>query len=118
MRTVIVLMAALVLNGCIIVTDRDDFDDHNTDWRQVEADNRDIISTLSLGSDVEQIREILGSPQYSESFDGKDGQYLVLRYRTQHRHSDGETSLDETTPLVFRDGRLIGWGETALSTVL
>jgi hypothetical protein len=34
-----------------------------------------------------------------------------LFYRTQRKHSDGETTRDETTPLVFRDNRLIGWGD-------
>ena len=37
----------------------------------------------------------------------------VLFFRTRHRHSDGETTPDETTPLVFVDGELVGWGAAA-----
>lgn len=39
---------------------------------------------------------------------------MILRYRTHHRHSDGETTRDETTPLVFVDGTLAAWGEASL----
>jgi hypothetical protein len=43
--------------------------------------------------------------------------YQVLYYRTHRTHSDGETTKDETTPLVFKDSALIGWGMDALARV-
>lgn len=43
--------------------------------------------------------------------------HRVLFFRTQHRHSDGETSRDETTPLVFRNDTLIGWGDDVLASI-
>ena len=40
--------------------------------------------------------------------DGEEVQ--VLFYRTNHKHSDSGTTRDETTPLVFRNDQLAGWG--------
>jgi len=33
-----------------------------------------------------------------------------LFYRTRRTEADGETSRDETTPLVFKNNELVGWG--------
>ena len=59
----------------------------------------------------------LGAPDFSEAFQHNDDNYRVLYYRTQHRHSDGDTTIDETTPLVFKNDHLIGWGEDILMKV-
>jgi hypothetical protein len=37
----------------------------------------------------------------------------VLFYRTHRRDGDGVTTKDECTPLVFKNGLLIGWGDAA-----
>ena len=59
----------------------------------------------------------LGTPADSEAFTRDGEEVRVLFYRTQHRHSDGETSRDETTPLVFRSGELVGWGQRVYDSV-
>ena len=46
----------------------------------------------------------------SEAFMDDGEEVRVLFYRTNHKHSDGETTRDETTPLVFRNDQLVGWG--------
>ena len=110
------------LSGCVIVTDREnvDFDwDDSTEsgtdnWQRKQRENREAIADLQLGASVEEVKSELGSPDFSESFSSNGSQYLILRYRTHHRHSDGETSADETTPLVFEDGLLTGWGDSAM----
>ena len=71
-----------------------------------------------MGDSLEAVREQLGNPEFSEAIRREDQDYQVLRYRTHHRHSDGETTEDETTPLVFEDGVLIGWGESVVSSIL
>ena len=44
----------------------------------------------------------------------KDGETVqVLFYRTHHQKSDGKTTKDECTPLVFKQNRLTGWGDKA-----
>lgn len=109
------------LGGCVIVTDKEDWED---DWRDVpswEAEqerNRDAIDTLQMGMSLDAVRADMGRPEFTEGFERDGQQFMVLRYRTHHRHADGETTSDETTPLVFRDGRLIGWGETVLAETL
>ncbi|MDX1569614.1 MAG: DUF3192 domain-containing protein [Xanthomonadales bacterium] len=110
------LGCVIALSGCVIVTDRDDWEDSDRDsWSERQRDNREYIADLRLGTPVEHVRSDLGRPDFSESFiDDQGSQVLVLRYRTHHRHSDGETTADETTPLVFINDELIGWGENAL----
>ena len=107
---------ALSLSGCIVVGgDHDDWS--NNDWKHEQRENREIISELELKMPRSHILDRLGAPEFSEAFnDGKDD-YRILFYRTQHRHSDGETTKDETTPLVFKNDRLVGWGHEMLYQV-
>jgi hypothetical protein len=121
-RVLTTLSAIALLSGCVIVTDRDDWDDdwdgdNKTSWQHEQDNNREAIAGLNLGESVAVIRERLGKPEYSEAFTRDGHQYLVLRYRTHHRHSDGETTQDETTPLVFEDELLVGWGESVLANM-
>lgn len=110
-------LAALLATGCVIVTDRDDWDDHDSDsssWQEAQRRNADYIDGLRLGVSIEKVRGALGRADFSDAFRDDHGEVLVLRYRTHHRHSDGKTTRDETTPLVFVNGHLEGWGEDAL----
>ena len=104
------------LSGCVIVADGDDWND-DADWRQTQDFNRAAIADLTLGTSINEIRDRLGTPEYSEAVNQQGRDFLVLRYRTQHRHSDGDTTTDETTPLVFENGRLVGWGDVALLSI-
>ena len=107
---------AVFMSGCIVVGDRDHWHDDN-DWRAHQKENREIISTFDIGTSRSQVLTQLGAPDFSEAFQHSDDDYRVLFYRTQHRHSDGDTTIDETTPLVFKNDRLIGWGEDSLIKV-
>jgi hypothetical protein len=80
-------------------------------WRKEQRENREIISALELGTTRQDVISRLGTPHFSEAFTRDGEEVRVLFFRTQHRQSDGETTRDETTPLVFRSDRLIGWGE-------
>ena len=117
-RTISTLGAvALVttLSGCVIVGGDGDMDWE--DWRHEQRENQAVISDLELGIARELVVDRLGTPAFSEAFTEDGHEYRVLFYRTQHRHSDGETSKDETTPLVFQDEQLIGWGESILADI-
>jgi len=113
----IAVTTALVasLTGCIVVggvsTD-------SSDWRQEQHANAEYISALKLGVSADQVIEDLGVPASSEAFMHKSGELRVLYYRTKHAHSDGKTTADETTPLVFVDNRLVGWGESAYERII
>ncbi|TQV89339.1 DUF3192 domain-containing protein [Aliikangiella coralliicola] len=104
------------LSGCIIV-DRD-YDRDSENWRSQQKENREIISDLALQTERSKVLAKLGAPHFSEAFTKEGVEYRVLYYRTQHRHSDGDTTKDETTPLVFKDNKLIGWGQEILASVL
>lgn len=117
-RTTLTLIAAVLvttLSGCVIVGGDGDMDWE--DWRHQQRENQAVISDLELGMARASVVDRLGTPAFSEGFADDGHEYRVLFYRTQHRHSDGETTQDETTPLVFQDNELIGWGESILRDV-
>ncbi len=102
----------MALTGCVIVTDADDWDGSDgTSWQARQNDNNAYIADLRLGTPLDHVRADLGQPDFSEGYMSEGRDVLILRYRTHHRRSDGETTRDETTPLVFVDGQLAGWGE-------
>jgi len=108
-------LLAMSLSGCIVIGDRDNWNDN--DWEKTQQDNRELISDLSLNSSISSVRLKLGAPNFSEAFTHSNDEFRVLYYRTQHRHSDGDTTKDETTPLVFKNDMLIGWGNDALAKI-
>lgn len=114
MKTVLVgIAAALMMTGCIIVDHDGDWSDDNS-WEKRQRNNSQMISQLTLDSERGQVIDTLGAPDFSEAFSRSGVEYYVLYYRTHRVDSDGETTKSETTPLVFKQGRLIGWGDAAL----
>lgn len=101
------------LSGCIYIGERS----HDTRWQVQQRENRSLISQLSLNTDHSSILKKMGIPELSEAFVTGGIEYKVLYYRTQHHTSDGDTTKDETTPLVFKDEKLIGWGQLALDAI-
>lgn len=118
-RIGIAALLSVSLVGCVIVADHDwDESDYNDDWQVRQQTNRDYIADLAIGAPVELIKTDLGKADFSEAFSYSDQSVLVLRYRTQHEKSDGETKSNETTPLIFVNGQLAGWGDRALAEYL
>lgn len=109
-------LLAVSLSGCI-VWGGDHGDWHDDDWRHQQKENRALIGELELQTERSRVLMKLGAPSFSEAFSRDGSEYRILYYRTQHRHSDGETTIDETTPLVFKNDRLIGWGEEMLANI-
>ena len=119
-RLIITGLLASTLAGCVIVAgDHDEFDREfsSSDWEDVESANRAAISKLIIGDDYNATLTRLGQASFSEAFQMGDATYQILYYRTHRKHSDGDTTKDETTPLVFKDQKLVGWGDEALSRV-
>jgi hypothetical protein len=108
-RLFLIALLSLSASGCVFIDG--EYVSHD-DWRADQRDNREAISRLELGELRIAVVEKLGTPADSEAFDHDGEEVRVLFYRTQHKHSDGETTRDETTPLIFRNDRLIGWGQT------
>ena len=108
-------MAVLSLSGCIIIGGEHGWD--SGDWKVEQARNREVISQLQIGAERSAVIDRLGAPNFSEAYTRDGEEYRVLFYRTQRRHSDGDTTRDETTPLVFRNDSLIGWGDEVYASV-
>lgn len=81
------------------------------------------LAKLAVGQSREVVMEIMGTqpskslfmwidnPHRRETLTGRDGRhYEVLYYYTELKQRDDRITDDELTPLVFLDGKLIGWG--------
>ncbi|MGX9463221.1 DUF3192 domain-containing protein [Shewanella sp. A14] len=80
-------------------------------WDDRQAFNLQQMSDISFGQSLNEIRALLGRADFVEAKTAIDGQYQVMYYRTHHIKSDGETTKEECTPLLFRDNLLIAWGQ-------
>jgi outer membrane protein assembly factor BamE (lipoprotein component of BamABCDE complex) len=103
----------LALSGCVISVDGDGRDEYHSDWEDREHKNRKNIANLQPQLSQEEVSDRLGVPDFSEFFEKDGDQYHVLYFRTQRKDSDGVTTKDECTPLVLRNGALVGWGDSA-----
>ncbi len=124
---IILVFLCLALFGCATVTLQD-----------VMAVNRGGLLKLSVGMTKGEVLSVMGTetnvakvvlyqfgswaetpvenvtinnPYKSETLKGKDDKvFEILYYLTDVRKSDNNISDDELTPLVFDNGKLIGWG--------
>ncbi len=103
-------LAVFTLAGCVIHVDSSGEDD----WQSVQRANERSVRSLELGRRLSSVRAEMGKPDFVEAFERNGDEFTVLFYRTHRAHGDGRTTKDETTPLVFIDGRLVGWGESAI----
>lgn len=110
------ILLAIAAYGIFVLLVVNFYDDSPTNmkWEDREAFNRQYIAKLQLDNyTFEQALETLGSPDITEAkkVDGKN--YQVTFYRTQHVKSDGITTQEECTPLLFTDGQLTAIGNVA-----
>ncbi len=109
----LVLVAAVLLSGCVVYSGGSRGDGREASWQQLERENREHIARLTPGQEVEAVRRRMGTPAFTESFFQDQRHYKVLFYRTHRARADGMTTRDETTPLIFAEGLLESWGEEA-----
>lgn len=107
------LLSPLVLSGCVVSVGGDNDGRYSSDWQEREYNNRKHISHLEKDMTYEAVVRKLGVADFNELHEKNDGVYRILFYRTQRAMDDGVTTKEECTPLVFRDGVLIGWGDSA-----
>ncbi|MEP1447598.1 MAG: DUF3192 domain-containing protein [Paraglaciecola sp.] len=108
---------SLGLSGCVISVDGDGKYGHHSDWQDTEQKNRKYISRLQLDESYDDVLNRMGIADFNEFYTKDKQTYQVLYYRTQRISGDGVTTKDECTPLVFKNGELVGWGETAFNEV-
>ena len=113
-NVIVSVLMAVSLSACIIV-DRDGWRDSDNGWEKRQKENKQVISQLEINDSRDSVVAQLGAPDFSEAYTKGDSHYRILFYRTSHERSDGETTKDETTPLVFLNETLVGWGQDALN---
>jgi hypothetical protein len=103
---------------------------------RVRAANRRNLLKLSVGMPKEQAIEVMGhksgggrfgeptvnSPYKSEILPGGDKTFEVLYYYTDvksviYTANPATIADDELTPLIFENGKLIGWGKDFLENI-
>lgn len=104
-----------LLSGCVYINGEGGWS--SVDWEDEQEENRRVIAQLDIGTMRSEVETRLGTPNSSEAFTLDGEEYRVLFFRTKHRHSDGKTTRDESTPLIFKNDRLIGWGHDVLASI-
>ncbi|MEW6981958.1 DUF3192 domain-containing protein [Colwelliaceae bacterium 6471] len=110
------ILLALGAYGIFVILVMTFYDDSpsNMQWEDREAYNRQYIAKLKLDDyNVDKAIEELGSPDITEAKKVDNAQYQIMFYRTQHVKSDGITTQDECTALLFTDGVLTAIGNSA-----
>jgi len=72
--------------------------------------NKEKLDVLRVGMTKQEVLNAVGEPLRDEIFNKPD----IWYYYTDLKWSDGRISSDECTPLVFKSGRLAGWGNDYL----
>ncbi|GGZ02006.1 MULTISPECIES: DUF3192 domain-containing protein [Shewanella] len=106
-------LASLGLTACVVNVGGDEDWHDNNSWQALQHKNQQLISQLELGMSQQKVQEIMGPADFSEAFMAHGEAVQVLYYRTQHVHSDGKTTKDECTPVIFKQHLLLGWGDKA-----
>jgi hypothetical protein len=109
------ILIALAIYGVFVALVVNFYDDSPTDmeWGDRESYNKQYIGKLKLEQfDFEQAIKALGSPDITEAKKIEENNFQVMFYRTQHVKSDGFTTQDECTALLFKNGSLIAIGNT------
>ncbi|WP_404402526.1 DUF3192 domain-containing protein [Idiomarina seosinensis] len=112
------MIGVLSLSGCMVISETGlQHDQAQYDGKQREQQNRNKIAALPMALSAEEVRQRLGTPDFNDRWQGENRNIQVLYYRTHRLHSDGNTTRDECTPLVFINNELVGTGQLALDRV-
>lgn len=110
------ILIALAIYGMFVALVVNFYDDSPSDmeWGDRESYNKQYIGKLTLEKfNFEQAIEELGGPDITEAKKVDGNSFQVMFYRTQHVKSDGFTTQDECTALLFKNGSLIAIGKPA-----
>lgn len=96
-KGIIIMLLSALLAGCGAV-------------RGLQASaNRNQLDRLKVGMTTDQVRAVMGKPYKSEFYGPKQVWFYITEWQ-----SDGQTTPDEMTPLVFENDILLGWGSNFL----
>lgn len=85
-------------------------------WNDREAYNHKYISQLNIqtGLTQQQLIEKLGGPDITEAEMVGNNTYQLMYYRTKREISDGITTKQECTALLFKNNQLVALAEQAV----
>ncbi|WP_025819952.1 DUF3192 domain-containing protein [Shewanella marina] len=112
-KSLLVLPIIAGLSACSINIASNDDDSGQYKFHKIERQNKQHITQLNMGMTQEQVQLLMGKPELTEAYNKKGQAMKILFYRTQWQHGDGQTTKDECTALIFENGNLMGWGDTA-----
>lgn len=110
-----IIGASLTLSACVISVDGKH--SSHSDWQDTEQKNRRAIAKLEPALTIKQVSSQIGTPDFNEYYENKGDNYQILYFRTQRIEGDGVTTKDECTPLIFKNGELTGWGQSAYKLI-
>jgi Protein of unknown function (DUF3192) len=117
-KIIVLLLAGLALyaalTSSVLLFYKDDPEQMN--WQDRESFNAKYIYKLDLTKTVarDQVIDYLGGPDITEAKRQQQQIYQVLYYRTHRTKTDGITTKDECTAILFKNQQLIAIGETAV----
>ena len=80
-------------------------------YGKIAKRNNDLMLTLNMGQAKQEVLHVMGNPSKSEQYFRGGKQIEVWYYRTSSFETGGWNSDDYFTPMVFQDGKLVGWGK-------
>lgn len=93
-KTIVISLLTFILCGC-----------------DQMAKNRDNLNKIEIGMKKDQVFEIMGKPYRREAESNLEWWLYGTQYGSMYA-----TESEYLTPLLFKDGELIGWGKNFWTT--
>ena len=115
MKKLIYLFVMVILvSGCATIQQATAPNRENLLKLSIGMSKAEVLATMGTKSiakrDINLITTTINNPYRSEILQGKDATLEVIYYVTDVKKDDYAITDDELTPLVFDNGKLIGWG--------
>lgn len=117
----VMIMTAVFCSGCPFYFNKESMTlAWNPQYQPLTSeieDSRNIynLKKLQKGMTREDVYTIMGMPDLYDMYETVDRDYLaVFYYYTYTRVDDGAAAKNECTPVVIRNGKLVGWGNEFL----
>jgi hypothetical protein len=78
----------------------------------VAISNNSNLLNLNIGDTKDVLRQKMGSPKRNEQYSNDGKAIEIWYYRTGYIGDGGLESDAEFTPVVMKDGKVVGWGRS------
>lgn len=131
-RAAVVITGCLFLMGCtaLFYTPQDLMSNNRTHLSSLHVGMTKDEATTIMGTEGKSnclalgplftcmSSELINNPYRTTGFKMDDKAYDVLYYWTDVKKRDDAITDDELTPLIFENGKLIGWGRELVDSTL